>query len=118
MQDISFLKDNGIDVDSAIELLGDMEMYQETLQDFLEVSAERMPKIEEYKENQDMKNYAIEVHAMKSDSKYLGFTKLAEMALEHQLRSEKGDQVYVEQHYEELLCEVNRVIDVVKKYLG
>ncbi len=118
MKDINFLKDNGIDVDGAIELLGDIEMYQETLQDFLDVSEERMPKLENYKKDKDMKNYAIEVHAMKSDSKYLGFTKLAEMALEHQLKSEENDVGYILEHYEELVSEATRVIGVVKEYLG
>ena len=57
MKDINLLKNNGVDVDSALDLLGDIEMYNETLQDFLDVSSERMPKLETYKKNQDMKNY-------------------------------------------------------------
>ena len=36
MHDINILKNNNIDVDSALELLGDIEMYEETLNDFLE----------------------------------------------------------------------------------
>lgn len=118
MKDVDFLKKNGIDVDSAIELLGDMEMYEETLKDFLDVSNERMPKLEKYFQEEDMDNYAIEVHAMKSDSKYLGFTKLAEMALEHQLKSESHDKTYIKNHYQELVEEANQVIELVKKYLS
>ena len=117
MRDINTLKANGVDVDSALELLGDMEMYDETLNDFLEVSMERMPRIEESKKNDDMKNYAIDVHALKSDSKYLGFTKLADMALEHQLKSEENDIDYINEHYDELMKEANSKIDLVKDYL-
>ena len=76
MKDIKYLKENNIDVDSGIEILGDIDMYNDTLKDFLEISEERLPKLEEYKNNEDMENYAIEVHAMKGDSKYLGFTKV------------------------------------------
>lgn len=118
MKDISLLKNNGIDVDSALELLGDMEMYEETLNDFLEVSDERMPKLNECVKNNDMQNYAIQVHAMKSDSKYLGFTTLAEMALEHQLKSEANDIDYVTKHYDELVKEANRILGIVNQYLG
>lgn len=118
MKDINFLKNNGVDVDGAIEILGDIEMYNETLNDFLEVSAERMPKIAEYKNNGDMKNYAIEVHAMKSDSKYLGFTLLADMALNHQLKSEENDINYINEHYDELINEANKIIVLAKDYLG
>ncbi len=116
--DINMLKNNGVDIESSIELLGDIEMYNETLEDFLEEQKTRLPKIEEYKNKEDMENYAILVHAMKGDSKYLGFTKLAELSLEHQLKSQDNDINYVNNNYEELINEVNRITEVVKKYLG
>lgn len=118
MKDIAILKKNKIDVDSAIELLGDIEMYEETLNDFLEVNDERIPFIQKYYQEMDMKNYAIQVHALKSDSKYLGFTQLADMALEHQLKSEEGDIAYIQEHYDELMEEVNRILKVVREYLA
>ena len=116
--DIEFLKNNGIDVDGGIELLGDMETYNEILEDFLNESEGRIPKINEYKNNGDMENYAILVHAMKGDSKYLGFTKLAELSLNHQLKSQDGDISYVNDNFDDLMKEVDRIIDVIKKYLG
>lgn len=118
MRDVNILKNNGIDVDSALEILGDMEMYDDILNDFLLESESRLPKIEEYKNNSDMENYAILVHAMKGDSNYLGFKKLADMSLEHQLKSQANDIDYVNNNYDDLIIEANRVIDVVKKYLG
>ena len=117
MKSIDFLKENGVDVDAGIEILGDIEMYNETLSDFLDVSSERLPKLEESRQKGDMKNYAIEVHAMKGDSKYLGFTKLASISLEHQLKSEENDVNYVNEHYDELMEEANRIIDIVTTYL-
>ena len=115
---IDFLKNNGVDVDSGIELLGDMEMYQETLNDFLEEQKTRLTDIARYKNSGDMENYAILVHAMKGDSKYLGFTKLAELSLDHQLKSQDGDIEYVNHHYDELMEEANRISKIVKEYLG
>lgn len=117
MRDINLLKNNGIDVDSALELLGDMETYDEILNDFLEGSKERLSSIEEYKKNKDMKNYAIQVHAMKGDSKYLGFSKLADMSFEHQLKSEANDYNYIHEHYDELIKEAKCVIQLVQEYL-
>lgn len=116
--DKDFLVQNGVDVDAGIELLGDMDMYNETLADFLEEQESRLPKIDEYKNNGDMENYAILVHAMKGDSKYLGFTKLADLALEHQLKSQDNNLDYVNEHYSELMAEANRIMDVVRTYLG
>lgn len=117
MKDINLLKINGVDVEGALEILGDMEMYDETLNDFLEVSMERMPRLENAKNSGDMTNYAIDVHSLKSDSKYLGFTKLADMALNHQLKSEENDINYINSHYAELIMETNKIINLVKEYL-
>ena len=116
--DKNILINNGIDVEVGLEILGDMEMYNETLSDFLDEMKERMPKIEEYKNNKDMSNYAILVHAIKGDSKYLGFTKLAELSLNHQLKSQENDYDYICNNYDELVKEANRIIDVVNKYLN
>ena len=54
MKDINILKDNGVNVEQALEILGDMEMYDETLNDFLEESKTRLPNIEQYKNAGDM----------------------------------------------------------------
>ena len=115
--DIDYLKSNDIDVDSALELLGDIDTYNETLNDFLDENKERLPKLESFYNSGDMENYEILVHSMKSDSKYLGFTKLAEMALDHQNHSSDNDYEYIKAHYSELIDEVNRVTELVKKYL-
>ena len=116
--DIDYLKENDIDVESSIELLGDIEIYNDTLKDFLNESDDRLPKMEMYMENEDSNNYAILAHAMKSDSKYLGFKKLAELSLDHELKGKENDIKYIKEHYSELMIEVDRIINIVKKYLG
>ena len=113
---IEFLRENDIDVDSGIDILGDIEMYDETLDDFVLEMEERIPNIEKYKEESDMDNYAILVHALKGDSKYLGFTKLADLAYNHQIKSQEGNVDYVNEHYDEVMNEVNRVMSVINKY--
>lgn len=117
MKDINILKNNGINVDQGLEILGDMEMYDETLNDFLVESESRLPNIMKYKEVGDMGNYAILVHAMKSDSKYLGFTRLAELSYNHEMESKNNNLEYVIKNYDELIAEANRVIKIVKEYL-
>ena len=115
--DINILKNNGVDVDAGLELLGDMDMYNETLNDFLTEQSTRLSDIQKYHDENDMKNYAILVHAMKGDSKYLGFTKLAELSLNHQLKAQDNDLNYVMEHYDELMEEANRITELVQQYL-
>lgn len=112
------LEENGVNLNASLELLGDMETYNDTASDFLTESETRLKNIEEFKNSGDMPNYAILVHAMKSDSKYLGFTKLAELSYNHEMASKANDVDYVNNNYDELMEEANRIIELVKKYLG
>ena len=116
--DINYLKENNIDVDSSLELLGDIEMYNETLDAFQEENKTRIPRIEKNKNESNMKDYSIDVHALKSDSKYLGFKKLAELAYDHELKSKEEDVDYINEHYEELMEEYNRINDIIERYKG
>ena len=118
MKDKNILISNGIDVDSSLEILGDMEMYDETLTDFLDEVSEKLTNIENYKSSGDMPNYAILVHSLKSDSKYLGFTKLAELSYNHEMASKSNDIDFVNSNYDELMTEANRILAVVNQYMG
>ncbi|MDD2434882.1 MAG: ATP-binding protein [Bacilli bacterium] len=116
-KDGEYLKENKIDYEKGIELLGDLNIYKDMLQEWFNQSSDKLNKIKELKENQDMDNYAIEVHALKSDSKYFGFTKLQELALAHELRSKEHDIDYVDANFELLVNEFERVIKVITEYL-
>ena len=65
-----------------------------------------------------MNNYAIYVHSLKSDARYFGFTKLAELAYNQEMKSKAGDVYYIYDTYDELMSEVDRLTHVVKQYLG
>ena len=118
MNDVNFLIANKVDVKHGLELLGDMETYNSIINDFYDAYSDRMQKINSYKNNVDMANYAIEVHSLKSDSKYLGFMDLADIAYKHEMASKANDIASVNNHYNELLSEASRIIKVVGEYLG
>lgn len=118
MKDVSLLTSNGVDVEKALELFGDMDLYNQTLEDFLKEVESRLERIKKFKEISDMANYAIEVHALKSDAKYFGFTKLADLAFQHEMESKKNNMFYVVDHYDELIIEANRILALVQEYLG
>ncbi len=113
-----FLESNNIDVNHGLELLGDMELYDETMEDFVKEMENRLPKLQEYKDNSDMPNYAILVHAIKSDCKYLGIMSLADMNYEHELKSKANDVDYVNNNYEKLIDNINKYLIICKQYLG
>ncbi len=91
-------------------------MYNETLEEFMNNIEERMRKLEKYKEEEKMEEYAIEVHALKSDSKYLGFKELAEIAYNQEMTSKENDIKYIKEKYSILKEEVDRIIKIIKEY--
>ena len=118
MKDVNLLVSNGVNVQKSLELFGDMETYNDTLNDFLSEVENKLAKIKSFKEIADMANYAILVHSLKSDARYFGFEKLAELAYNHEMESKANNMYYVTDHYDELMTEANRIVALVKQYMG
>ena len=118
MKDVNILKNNGVNVEKSLELFGDMETYDETLETFLNEIDEKINNIKKYKEIADMANYAILVHSLKSDAKYFGFDKLAELSYNHELESKVNHIYYIYDHFDELMDETDRILNIVRQYLG
>jgi len=112
----NYLLQNGIDVHTGIENTMDFETYDELLLDFCTTFAEEVNKFNAFKLAGDMVNYEIIVHALKSNCRTLGFTNTGEMFYQHELASKQNDINYVNEHYNELINEVNRVYAILTKY--
>ncbi len=115
--DINYLKENGVDVDSSIQLLGDVNTYNTTVSAYLDDVESRWERIIKYKDAIDMTNYAIEVHSLKSSSKYVGLIKLSEIAYQHELKSKENDIGYINDHFSELESEYLKDIEIIKNYV-
>lgn len=118
MKDVNILKNNGINLEKSLELFGDIVTYNETLQTFLTDIDDKVDKLKNYKEIADMANYAILVHSLKSDAKYFGFDRLAQLAYEHEMESKANHIYYIYEHFDELMMELYRILNVVRTYFG
>jgi len=118
MKDVNLLKSNGVNVEKALELFGDMDTYNETLGDFLKEIDSKLEQLKSYKEVADMGNYAILVHSLKSDSRYFGFDTLADLCYQHEMESKANHIYYVYDHYDELMEEMRKMLRVVRQYFG
>lgn len=113
-----YLLDNQIDYNKGIELFGDLETYKEMIRDWYNECHTKFEEMKLYKIKHDMPNYAIAVHALKSDSKYFGFDKLAELSYNHEMKSKANDEEFVSNNFEELEREFIRITMCVEKYLN
>ena len=117
MKDTEFLRSNGVNLDNALELLGDLSFYDETLATFIEENKTRLPNIQKFKNEGNMADYAILVHALKSDAKYLGFMDLADIAYEHEMASKANDINTVNAKFNDLVNIYNKYARIAFKYL-
>ena len=114
---VAYLKSKSVDVDGALQSLGDMETYNMAISTYLEESNNIWNRIVEYKESNNITDYATEVHALKSSSRYIGLTKLGDIAYQHELKSKANDVDYINDHFSELENEYNKTIEIVKNYV-
>ncbi len=111
-----FLRNMGVDCDTAIENMMDIETYNELLDDFYSSLDSDIANIEDKKNNMDMENYAILTHALKSNARSFGFVNLGEIAYNHELKGKEKDLNYVNEHFDELKNEVMKVKSIIEKY--
>ena len=111
-----YLRSHGVDIDYALDLLGDMDMYHMTLHDYLEEIDDKLKQLKGYLDVHDMPNYAILVHSMKSDAKYLGFLSYADICYQHELKSKENNYDYCVEHFSELEKELQKYLEVVRPY--
>ena len=113
---IYFLIQNGVDANKGISNMMDIETYNEIMDDFYNGLDEELAKINNFKNMGDMPNYAILVHALKSNARSFGFDKLGEIAYAHEMKSKENDINYVNEHYKELIDEALRVKQIIQTY--
>jgi HPt (histidine-containing phosphotransfer) domain-containing protein len=65
-----------------------------------------------------MDDYAILAHALKTEARYVGCNELGDMAYEHELAGKEKNQDKVNEKFDELITEANRVYKIIKRYLG
>ena len=118
MFDVNYLIENGVDVNRTLDLFGDIDTYNNIIGEFLVSAKEKLEKLEKYKEEKDLDNYTIYIHSLRSDAKYFGFTKLDEITSEQEEKSKEGDVFYIYEHFPTLQAEVERMLNVVKRYIS
>lgn len=118
MKDVNILISNGIDVKKSLELFGDMETYDQMLEEFLGEVDTKIANSKKFKDIGDMANYAIVVHSLKSDCRYFGMNELGEMFYAHELAGKRNDSNFVNQEYDSLMTETAKMLNIVKRYMG
>lgn len=124
-------KDNGEDKDNgaAVEKeaqgalfdmsgkfnISDQEKYFELIRIFIRNCEGQYGRMKSYVERDSMKDYAIEVHALKGNAMILGADRLADRCSIHEQRSKAGDSGFIKNDWDELAKLWQDTIDYIRK---
>ena len=109
-----FTQMEGIDMATALTYCGgDLNDYIDLVRVYLSTSGKNYNDIVDYHDRKDWKNYAILVHSLKSTSKTIGASKLAELAFTEETAAKAEDEAVIEANHEKLLAEYKRVLGVL-----
>lgn len=118
MKSIKFLGEKGVDIQSSLDLFGEVEKYNDKLGEFLVGIHTKIKQLIVFMQNKDLTNYNTTVRSMKNDAKYFGFNSLAKMAEEHEMRSSSGDLYFINEHINDLIKETNDAIVLIQEYMN
>ena len=104
------LKDaTGLDVDEALRMLGNEKLYWEVLKDYYRLIDKKSKAISKYFIDTDWRNYAIEVHALKSASKQIGAMELSNHAKKLEMAAKNNDVVTIVSSTDGLLMQYQKI---------
>ncbi len=113
------LLSGGVDYRKALHYCAyDEELYRSLLERFVEEKSQKTDDLERYFNEDDLKNYAIVVHALKSNAKMIGALDLSEMARELESAAKEDRKGIIQRNKDDMNLEYERVADVVAKALG
>ena len=107
-----------LDISLGMEYaLNKKPFYIETLEIYLEETVYAEKELKEFLDAGDMQNYAISVHALKSNSKLVGAIGMGTFAETMESNSKAGDLQFVQEHHDELMELLEKVRKEIRVYL-
>lgn len=94
--------DQGISVENGLRhSQGDLQVYLELVRLFIR-DRDKMSQLRCFLSDHNLKDYAIQVHALKGNARTLGADALADIAFAHEMQSKASCEAYVIEHWPEL----------------
>ena len=110
------LRNLGISVRDGLTYCGDDEdFYLEIIHDYIEAAPERIGKLEGFLQDENMKDYKVVVHSVKSASKTIGAMQLFEKALELEHAAADGNVDAVRADHAAVMEEYRQLADKLEE---
>lgn len=107
----------GVDIDTGMMNVGDdEEIYQIVLETFVEEAAENKEKLLEFRSN-DVANFTIYAHSLKSANNNIGALELGEKARLLEMAGKENDTAYIEANVDSFCDELDVLVANISAYL-
>ena len=112
------LQDSGIDTVKGIANCGaDEAFYRTILAEYRKGAEEKKKNLQIFLENNDMHNYEILIHSLKSTSATIGAMTPSRLAAELEAAAKKEDISFVRSHHEAFVKEYDRTLLAIDQVL-
>lgn len=114
--DFQILKDNNIDIQAGISYCGDEAKYIASLQRYYRLYESNFTKMRECIQGEQLQEFTILVHALKSNSKMIGANELSQFAATMEAAGKAGDLETIKGNFDDLIEKYRGTIEVIKVY--
>ncbi len=101
---MALLENTGVNTRSGMQYCrGDKDFYVELLVKFARDEEQKSLEMNDLFRKEDLENYRIRVHSLKSSAKMVGADALSEMAKKAEEAAKTADADYIKEHHEEII---------------
>lgn len=102
-----------IDVEQGIKFCGSYNDLLDILTMNVRNYSKTLDSLNTYFENEDIKNYTISIHGLKSSMKMIGVNDLSEMARLLEMAAKASDMNYIRENHKACMDEYSRIIHLI-----
>lgn len=107
---------SGVDTGSALALINNKALLRNVMQQFYRSIEAKEARIRTFWKNNDIKDFTIEVHSLKSSAKQIGANHLSSVAARLEEAGNNNDLDYISRHTNAMLIEYLRLRQNMSKY--
>lgn len=108
----------GLDIGEAIRIIEDEEILEAMMRTYLEDGQQKLKSIEEALHKDNLADYAVYVHALKSSSKAIGALTLSDKFRELELAGKGNDAAFVKSKNGAVIDEYKALLDALRGHFG
>lgn len=117
-KDITYLENNGFDINEALTYVKDMNSFNEFLEGLYYDLDNQLAGLKTALKKQNIKKYGVLAHGLKSNYRSFGMKEFADLAYKHEEAAKNNNLEYINSHFQELSDSKDKAKNIISKYLG